>query len=190
MYRGLYGFWPLKTAKSLNGFYHLTFKVKAFREAVGSLPASPITLKEAGESLAGSRAEGIKLQSLFAQFSCLYSKEEEEVSSHRKAQLNLCWLQQKHGTGITRPVDFMGFSPSWAWGIFKCLGKTWAFCGNHAAGAYRVAGVGDEAAKGRIFVSSLVLMFLKPEKGETKVRFSFSSLSLLGLQELIPKRIP
>lgn len=47
-----------------------------------------------------------------------------------------------------------------------------------------------KAAKGRIFMWSLVLMFLKPEKGETKVRLSFSSLSLLGVQELIPNLIP
>lgn len=48
----------------------------------------------------------------------------------------------------------------------------------------------EEAAEGRISVWSLVLMFSKPEKGETKVRLSFSSLSLLGLQELIPNPIP
>lgn len=53
-----------------------------------------------------------------------------------------------------------------------------------------MTGVADEAAEGRIFVWSLVLMFLKPEKGETKVRLSFSSLSLLGLQKLIPNPIP
>lgn len=44
--------------------------------------------------------------------------------------------------------------------------------------------------EGKIFVWSLVLMFLKPEKDETKVTLSFSSLSLLGLQELIPNPIP
>lgn len=102
------------------------------------------------------------------------------------------WVHQKHGRGNTKPVDFLEFSSSWACSsIFECLGKTCDFChGNHASGAYTVTGVADEAAEGRIFVWSLVLMFLKPEKGETKVRLSFSSLSLLGLQKLIPNPIP
>lgn len=93
--------------------------------------------------------------------------------------------------GTQGKLILWGSVPSGLVPLFSnALAKPGLFAGNDVSGAHRVTGVGVEAAKGRIFLWSLVLMFLKLEKGETKVRLSFSSLSLLSLQKLIPNLIP